>query len=66
MIGEETAHRPAVLWEIREAHRQDKRVLGIRIHSREKHPIPQPMVDRGDPVLGWELKKIKGALEGAK
>jgi len=32
MIGEDTWDRKAVEWEIREAHRQNKLIIGVRIH----------------------------------
>ena len=45
MIGPNTAKSAAVDWEIREAHRQNKKVIGVRI-SRDRND-PRQNIERG-------------------
>ena len=47
MIGPDTASREAVNWEIREAHKQGKKVIGVRIHKDKSHPIPEEIKKHG-------------------
>lgn len=63
MIGPDTAQRKAVDWEIREAHRQDKKVIGVRIYKNENHPIPDAMKEHGDKVVSWSMKEISDTLD---
>ena len=58
MIGKETANRKAVNWEIEEAYRQDKKVVGVRLHRDQNHRIPKPLVENNAPIIEWNLKKI--------
>jgi hypothetical protein len=58
MIGENTHLSKAVDWEIREAHKQNKPVFGIRISKGENHPIPQALIEFGDPVINWDTRLL--------
>lgn len=62
MIGKETHKREAVLWEINEAHRQGKRVIGVRIHRYEKHKIPGPLRNNRSKIINWDINKISEEL----
>jgi hypothetical protein len=62
-IGPDTAERPAVLWEIEEAYRQGKKVIGVRIYRDKNHPIPKPLKDNNAPIVDWDNKKISQLLE---
>jgi hypothetical protein len=63
MIGHETASREAVNWEIRKAHELGKKVIGIKIYRDENLPIPTEMKTHGDPVINWDIKKLKELLQ---
>lgn len=63
MIGEKTAQREAVIWEINEAYRQGKKVIGVRIYRDEGHPIPKPLLEHGAPIVNWDLARISKLLE---
>ena len=63
MIGEKTVERKAVIWELEEAYRQGKKVIGVRIYRDKKHPIPKPLQDNNAPIVEWNLKEISGLLE---
>ncbi len=58
MIGEHTAERPAVNWEIDEAYRQGKKVIGVRIHRDQNHTVPKVLVEHKAPILYWNIKDI--------
>ena len=62
MIGEETASREAVNWEIEESYRQGKKVIGVRIKKDKKHPIPKALKDHNAPIVNWNLKEIQKLL----
>lgn len=61
-IGKNTYKRKAVNWEIREAHRQDKMVIGVRLHRNKAHHIPKAMYDE-DEITYWDTYKIAEMLE---
>jgi len=63
MIGEKTADRDAVIWELEEAYRQGKKVIGVKIYRDENYPIPKPLLDHNAPIIEWDLKKISLLLE---
>lgn len=63
MIGRDTASREAVNWEIRKAHELGKKVIGVRIYRDENLPIPSEMKTYGDPVINWDIKKLKEVLQ---
>jgi len=63
MFGEKTAQREAVIWEIEEAYRQGKKVIGVRIHRDKRHPIPKPLLEHNAPIVEWNLAKISKWLE---
>ncbi len=62
-IGENTHNSKAVDWEIREAHRQGKKVMGVRLHSSQNHKIPSALNEFGDHVVKWTGKGIAKELE---
>lgn len=63
MIGEKTAERKAVAWELEEAYRQGKRVIGVRIYKEKNHPIPKPLTDNNAPIIEWNLREISRLLD---
>ena len=60
-IGKYTYLSDAVDWEIREAHRQNKQVIGVRLHRYSRHKIPQAMWS-SDVVTTWNTRKIAHLL----
>ena len=62
-IGENTHTSKAVDWEIREAHRQRKLVIGMRLHRDKSHIVPQSMKEYGDKVIYWDTKTLGNMLE---
>ena len=62
MIGEQTAQREAVNWEIEETYRQGKKVIGVRIYRHENHRVPRPLLEHGAPIVEWNLGEISKLL----
>lgn len=62
-IGEKTAESEAVNWEIKEAYRQGKKVIGVRIYRDKNHPIPKPLKEHDAPIVDWDNAKISQLLE---
>jgi len=63
MIGPRTAEREAVNWEIEEAYRQGKQVIGVRIYRDRNDPIPKPLLEHKAPIVNWDLKEISMLLD---
>lgn len=63
MIGPKTAQREAVIWEIEEAYRQGKRVIGVRIYRNKNYPVPKPLLEHNAPIVDWDLSRISELLE---
>ncbi len=63
MIGPNTASREAVVWEIEEAYRQGKKVVGVRIYKDQDHPIPAPLVTHRARTINWEMGEIRKFLD---
>ena len=62
-IGERTHESSAVDWEIREAHRQGKKVIGIRLYKDKNHRVPKAIKEHGDDVVAWNARQIEQELE---
>ena len=60
-IGERTHKRNAVDWEIREAYKQGKTVLCVRLYRDKGHKIP-PAVRPDTKVINWNAEEIRRAL----
>lgn len=63
MIGPNTHESKAVNWEIGEAHRQGKKVIGVRIYRNENHKIPEALKYYNYPITKWNTKTIGIMLE---
>jgi len=61
-IGENTHRSRAVNWEIDEAHRQGKLVIGIWLHRNRRHRIP-PAMDDDDEIVYWNTDEIADILD---
>jgi hypothetical protein len=63
MIGEHTAERPAVNWELEESYRQGKKVIGVRIYRDQNHPIPEPLKVHEARIINWDLSELRSFLD---
>ena len=64
LIGKETHNRDYVNWEIEQANKQGKRIVGVHINGEGEADIPENFKDYGDALVGWTGDRIIDALEG--
>jgi hypothetical protein len=65
LIGPETHTRPWVNWEIDQAHKKGKKIIGVFIHgAKEDAILPDNLNKYGHGLTGWNFEKIIDALEG--
>lgn len=60
-IGQYTHTSKAVRWEINEAYRQDKQIIGMRLHRDKSHKIPSAWY-KYDKITNWDTYKIANIL----
>ncbi len=63
MIGENTADRAAVKWEIEESYRQGHKVIGVRIRSGKKDPVPETLKEHNARIIDWNPSDISMELD---
>lgn len=66
LIGPETHSRPWVNYEIREAYRQGKTIVGVYTHgSNNSVELPEAYKKYGGPVIGWNsVEKLGDIITG--
>ncbi|MEZ6032012.1 MAG: TIR domain-containing protein [Planctomycetaceae bacterium] len=64
LIGKETHTRQWVNWEIQEAMRQGKRIVGVWEHGGTEADLPPSLKDYADAVVGWQADRILDAIDG--
>ena len=62
-VGKNTHKSTAVDWEIREAHKQGRKIIGIKLHKNEKHIVPKAMKEYKCKIINWNTKRIARELE---
>lgn len=64
LIGSQTHSREWVNWEIKQAAKMGKRIVGVFMHGGKDADIPENLEKYGDGLVGWNSGKIIAALEG--
>jgi len=65
LIGPQTHTRPWVNWEIEQAFKLDKKIIGVFINGAKDSDIPENLEKYGSgTVVGWHGDSIIGAIEG--
>lgn len=64
LIGKDTASRPWVNWEIAEANRQGKKIVGVFEQGGTENDVPSKLEDYGSALVAWNTKSIVGAIDG--
>lgn len=66
LIGEHTHERPWVNYEIRNAHFQGKKIIGVYIHGcAQNAELPEAYKRYGTSPIGWNsIDKLGGMIEG--
>lgn len=64
LIGPETHDSKWVDWEIREAEKLDRQIIGVYIQGAKDSDIPPALEEFADAIVGWNTENIKNALGG--
>jgi hypothetical protein len=64
LVGKETHMRPWVNWEIEQAHKQGKRIVGVYERGGTDVPVPKALEDYGTSIVAWNTDSIVDAIEG--
>jgi hypothetical protein len=64
LIGPETHTRHWVDWEIEQAFKKGKRIVGVYINGAKDSDIPENFEKYGNSLVGWDSERIIGAIEG--
>lgn len=64
LIGPKTHTRPWVNWEIEQAHKLGKRIVGVYLRGGTEANVPKALNDYGQSIVKWATKSIVGAIEG--
>jgi hypothetical protein len=64
LIGKETATRKWVNWEIDQANRQGKRIVGVFVRGGTKADVPAAFEKYGSALVAWNSDSIVAAIEG--
>ena len=64
LIGKETHSRPWVNWEIDQANKQGKRVVGIYVRGGMEVDKPAALEKYASAIVGWNTGSIITAIDG--
>ncbi len=64
LIGKETHKRPWVNWEIEQANKQNKRIVGVYAQGGKDAQIPTALEKYASSIVGWNTDSIMGAIDG--
>lgn len=64
LIGSKTSTRWWVNWEIEQAAKQGKRIVGVYIQGEKDADIPNAFQEYGDALVGWDSGKVVDAING--
>jgi hypothetical protein len=64
LIGKETHSRPWVNWEIDQAHKLGKRIVGVWEQGGTEADLPTNFEKYGDALVGWQSERIIDAIDG--
>jgi len=65
LIGPKTHTRPWVNWEIEQANRLGKRIVGVYLRGGKEADVPKALNDYGNAIVNWSTKSIVDAIEGS-
>lgn len=64
LVGSKTHSREWVNWEIEQAAKLGKRIIGVFIRGAKDADIPENLEKYGDGLVGWNSNKIIDGIEG--
>ncbi|ACK74154.1 Domain of unknown function DUF1863 (plasmid) [Gloeothece citriformis PCC 7424] len=64
LIGKDTHSRPWVNWEIEQANKQGKRIVGVYIRGGTEADKPPALEKYASAICGWDTNCIMAAIDG--
>lgn len=66
LVGKNTHTREWVNWEIEEANRQGKRIVGVYKRGGTEADVPAPLEKYASSIVGWDSQCIMDAIDGTE
>lgn len=66
LIGKNTHSRPWVNWEIEQANRQGKRIVGVYVQGGTAADKPPSLEKYASAICGWNTRSILAAIDGTE
>jgi hypothetical protein len=66
LIGKDTHSRKWVNWEIEQANKQNKRIVGVFVRGGTEADIPAPLEKYATAIVGWDSNCIIDAIDGTE
>lgn len=66
LIGKNTHTREWVNWEIEEANKQGKRIVGVYKRGGTEADVPPPLEKYASSIVGWDSNCIMNAIDGTE
>lgn len=64
LIGKQTHSREWVNWEVEQANKQNKRIVGVYIRGATEADKPPALEKYASSIVGWNTESIIGAIDG--
>jgi hypothetical protein len=64
LVGKDTHSRPWVNWEIEQANKQGKRIVGIYARGGTEADLPPALQSYADDIVAWNSDSIIAAIDG--
>jgi hypothetical protein len=64
LVGPQTHTRRWVNWEIEQANRLGKRIVGVYLRGGTQADIPKALDDYGHSIVNWNTDSVVDAIEG--
>jgi MTH538 TIR-like domain (DUF1863) len=66
LIGKNTHSRPWVNWEIEQANKQGKRIIGVYVRGGTEADKPSALEKYASTIVGWNTECIMAAIDGTE
>jgi MTH538 TIR-like domain (DUF1863) len=66
LVGKDTHNRKWVDWEIKQAHKQGKRIVGVYARGGADADLPDSLEKYASAIVGWNSGCIMDAIDGTE
>lgn len=64
LVGTKTHERPWVNWEIEQANKQGKRIVGVYVRGATDADKPPALERYASAIVGWNSERVMDAIDG--